>query len=216
MKLFAIAGGTATERTAAAKRIAAELERRHQTTALWLEPQGEATKQDSHQPSKTICGNTITFAKTMDLEEYLQYITEEYVIADSPLSILPRFAIDGTKDELTFGSAEDFTDFGEMVDFIEKAAPEKMPFINGTPCCKGCSYASCADMLSAIIKGEATINDCGVADQSVHVKINGFELTLVEFGQNIVRGTNQGLLSTLNGYQENAHIEIEILPQAKK
>ena len=198
MKLFAIAGGTATERTAAAKKIAAELERRHQTTALWLEPQGEATKQDSHQASKTICGNTITFAKAMDLEEYLQYITEEYVIADSPLSILPRFAIDGTKDELTFGSAEDFADFAEMVDFIEKAAPEKMPFINGTPCC------------------EATINDCGVADQSVHVKINGFELTLVEFGQNIVRGTNQGLLSTLNGYQENAHIEIEILPQAKK
>lgn len=215
MKIFTLSGSTTAERTALAQKIATELERRHRPTALWLAAADTTAQENAApQPAKTISGSSITFGRQMTLEDFLPYIHEDFLIIDHPMDMLPNFSLDNTTNDLTFGSAADFAaDFPALVDFIESHAPERMPFVFGNPCCRGCSHGSCRALLAAIINGKATREECSVAAPNVRAVINGNELTLVEFGQNIIRHTNQGLLSTLNGYAENAHIEIEIFPQ---
>lgn len=212
MKLFALKGGADEARTAAAQDIAHELKRRHRTVALILP---ETEKTACQQADKIILGNTISFGTEMDLEKYLPFITEEFLIIGYPLKMIPSLSLDGEQDELTFGNAADFADLSSLVDFIEEKAPVKMPFVFGNSCCGACGVKSCHQLLAKIIAGTATVNDCPLSDQKVHVKINNTELSLVQFGQDIIRYTNTGLLSTLNGFEENAHIKIEIKPLNK-
>ena len=217
MKIFTLNGGSAAERTAMAQKIATELERRHRSTTLWLAADTAEQKAAAPQPAKTISGNSITFGNKMTLEDFLPYIHEDFLILDQPMDMLPNLSLDKSENDLTFAKAANFRDdFPALVDFVEAHAPERMPFIFGNPCCRGCSHGSCHGLLAAIIKGTADISECTVTTPNVRAVINGNELTLVEFGQNIIRHTNQGLLSTLNGYAENAHIEIEIFPQNEK
>lgn len=212
MKIFALGGSTAAERTKTAKAIAVELERRHRSVALWLETT-PSNDTNIPKPSKTICDNSISFGRGLTLEESLPYIHEEFLIVDQPVYKLPVLSLDENSNALTFGKATDFTDLPTLVDFIERTAPNSMPFVFGNTCCKGCSHGSCQALLEKIIAGKATMEECTVCQPKTRVKVNGSELALVQFGQDIIRRTNQGLLSTLDGYSKNAHIEIEILPE---
>ena len=209
MKLFAVAGGVQTERTAVAEKIAEELKRRHQTVALLLSD-GTETEQKA---DRIFRGNTMEINQKVDLEKALSYITEDYAILAYDVDMVPKLSIDGKKDELTFACTTDFADTVQMVDYIEKHAPAKMPFVFGTSCCVACDARDCRAMLADIIAGKATLADCPVDNPDVIVKINGHRLTLVQFCQNILRQTNMAILSTLNDYVPNSHVEIEILPK---
>ena len=209
MKLFAVTGGTHTERTAAAEKITVELKRRHQSVALILSDGTESEQK----ADKIFRGNTLELNEKMDLEKALSYITEDYVIIAYAVDMIPSLSIDGTKDDLTFACTADFADNTALVDYIEKHAPSKMPFVFGNSCCQACHAPNCRALLAEIIEGKATLADCPVNDQNVHVKINGYELTLVKFCQDILRQANMGILSTLNDYRPNSHVEIEILPK---
>lgn len=212
MRLFTVIGEDAAKRTEIVKKIARELKRRHRTVALILE---EQQKEQEQQADKVIKGNTMSFGQAMDLEKYLPFITEEFLIVDHDIDMLPALSVDATKNDLTFGFVDDFADLGSLVDFVEEKAPVKMPFVFGNSCCGACEPKTCRGLLREIIAGRASVNDCPLNDQTVRVKINNTELSLVQFGQNIIRYTNAGLLSTLNGFEENAHIQIEIKPLNK-
>lgn len=115
MKLFAVTGGTHTERTAVAEKITVELKRRHQSVALILSDGTESEQK----ADKIFRGNTMELNEKMDLEKALAYITEDYVIIAYAVDMIPALSIDGTKDDLTFACTADFADNTALVDYIE-------------------------------------------------------------------------------------------------
>jgi len=92
----------------------------------------------------------------------------------------------------------------KLVDIIEEKTFEKIPELN----CKGCGL-TCEEMLYAIVDGEKTIDDCLTIKKDIRVTIDGKELSMNAFVQNIIRNSILAMLSTLNEYKKGS-IEIQI------
>ncbi|HPR42432.1 MAG TPA: molybdopterin-guanine dinucleotide biosynthesis protein B [Candidatus Methanofastidiosa archaeon] len=92
----------------------------------------------------------------------------------------------------------------KLVDIIEEKTFEKIPELN----CKGCGQ-TCEEMLYSIVDGEKTIDDCLTIKKDIRIVIEGKELPMNAFVQNIIRNSILGMLSTLNDYKKGT-IEIVI------
>lgn len=98
------------------------------------------------------------------------------------------------------------TEIGKLVDFIEEKVFDRLPDIKDE-CCKKCGY-TCTQLCSKILKGVAERGDCVLTDNSVTLKINGQEITMVPFVQNILKNAVEGVAKELNGYLESGDIEV--------
>lgn len=93
-----------------------------------------------------------------------------------------------------------------LADLIEEKA-FILPNIN----CGLCGL-NCYEMAKLIVKGEKTTEDCVVLSSKpkVIVKIDGKELPMKDWVQELVEKTIKGMLSTMKGYKEGRKIEITI------
>ncbi len=94
----------------------------------------------------------------------------------------------------------------ELVDLIEKTVPDLLPDFD-EECCGACGY-SCHEMLSRIISGKP--NECCIRDTKVKLKVEGKNIDMVPFVQNILKNAVLGVVSELEGYDEKSEITVEI------
>lgn len=84
--------------------------------------------------------------------------------------------------------------------------------------CKHCGYDSCRDFARAVLRGEATIDDCEVLTTNIAtLKVDGENIPIGKFPQKIIRGVTLGVLETLKGVRKHPqHIEITVKTDVEK
>ncbi len=97
-------------------------------------------------------------------------------------------------------------DIGSMVDMLEAKVPHLLPDFDSS-CCSACGY-DCHTLLQKIIAGEMKRGDCRIDEGNITLLINGKEITMVPFVQNILRNAVLGVVKELSGYQEGASLKI--------
>lgn len=98
------------------------------------------------------------------------------------------------------------THIEKLVDLIEEKLFDRLPDMKDE-CCQQCGH-TCRQLCSLILKGEAERRECALSEQSIVLKINGKDITMVPFVQNVLINTIEGIAKELHGYTENGDIEI--------
>ncbi|MEW5995623.1 MAG: molybdopterin-guanine dinucleotide biosynthesis protein B, partial [Candidatus Zixiibacteriota bacterium] len=86
-------------------------------------------------------------------------------------------------------------DAAKLADFAELKALPPMPELN----CKRCGYNTCVELYAAVLSGKAKLESCQTLPTKVIVRVDGRELALNPFVQEIVQRTIQGMVSSLRG-----------------
>jgi molybdopterin-guanine dinucleotide biosynthesis protein B len=229
MKALAITGGQAKERRELSQSISTELIRRRYRVAQWLESALPPRLDAETTTVASASGRAqITWEKTFRLEDFLPYLQEDFLLLDHGHEALPCLSL--PQDNMHTGDDYVIAYIGRvrhavnkpvfqtarhlsaLVDFIVAETPDILPFPDGNPCCKACGRQDCREMLRDIIAHTATVNDCLLRSgrPRAEIVINGFNLPLVQFVQDIICESCLGLLSVLNGYKPNSTIEIRL------
>jgi molybdopterin-guanine dinucleotide biosynthesis protein B len=171
--------------------------------AIYMKPEVilvEGYKKSSHP--KILCADTAEEAQAA-LEEIPKIVMVSGSIS-SNLEEKERFKSKFPKTPVYH--------FGEVVsalkEMLTNSILRSLPGLN----CKHCGYDSCRDFANAIIKGEATIRDCEVlATDIATLKVDGKNIPIGKFPQQVVRSIVLGVLDTLKGVRKRPHrIEISV------
>lgn len=82
-------------------------------------------------------------------------------------------------------------------------------------CCDLCGM-SCAELKEQILLGNATKEMCIVDIGNTELYINGQNIQMVPFVKRILENAVRGVVSELDGYDEDGIIDIKILGKRKK
>lgn len=172
----------------------------------------------------------ILFQERLDINDLLNYYNHDYVILEGVRdTCAPKIVtahdekgILDRMDETTFlisGQISNnmteyegiplinsMTEIEKMVDFIEEKVFDRLPDMKDE-CCSKCGY-TCSQLSSKILKGQKERSDCALTKQDVILKINGQEITMVPFVQNILKNAVEGIAKELSGYTESGDIEV--------
>lgn len=99
-------------------------------------------------------------------------------------------------------------DIEKLVDLIEDQVFDYLP--NYSEKCCGLCGTSCETMAYEIIAKNKTREDCLLTSQTIQLKINGKEISMVPFVQDILRNNVLAIVKELEGYQSSGQIEISI------
>ncbi len=104
-------------------------------------------------------------------------------------------------------NVEDVVEYIRKVVEIERIQRE-LPNFN----CGECSHRNCKEMAEAIYRGEDEFKNCRYWNPNavVSVKVNGKEIYMGKFAQDVVMNTIVGLLSSFKGVEEIKKVEIKI------
>ncbi|MGC9005933.1 MAG: (Fe-S)-binding protein, partial [Candidatus Micrarchaeia archaeon] len=93
-------------------------------------------------------------------------------------------------------------DLGSLISYIERELEiekivKKLPNFN----CGECGFKTCRDLAEKILNNERRLEDCRYYNPEavMHIEVNGREIYLSPFVQNIVKNTITGMLSSLKG-----------------
>jgi molybdopterin-guanine dinucleotide biosynthesis protein B len=76
--------------------------------------------------------------------------------------------------------------------------------------CGACGRSSCRDLIQVVLAGSATLGDCEVLTTGVaSLRVDGRQVPLTKFPQDVLRGVVMGLLGALKGVEPDAS-EIEV------
>ena len=175
----------------------------------------------------------ILFQEKLCIDELLRFYDHDFVVlegvtdanvpkiisAHSEKEILERlddltFAISGrasnTMDEFNGLPVINSIDNVErLVDLIEEKVYDRLPNFP-KECCNECGY-SCRQLGAMILKGEAKIENCVLKDSKVKLQIDGKDIDMVPFVQNILSNAVLGVVKELEGYKKGKEISIKIL-----
>jgi len=99
------------------------------------------------------------------------------------------------------------TDIKRLVDLIELKVYTRLPSFP-PECCTACGIDSCDNFARAVMAGRKRRTDC-VADRGVALSIDGRQIDMVPFVQNILKNAALGVISELDGYIPGCNIEIK-------
>ncbi len=109
-------------------------------------------------------------------------------------------------------------DLDEVLEYIEREVEverimRQLPNFN----CGECSHRNCREMAEAIYHGEDDFSGCRYwnPDAVISVKVNGREIYMGRFAQDVVVGTISGLLSSFKGVGEIEEVEIRYRKKTK-
>jgi molybdopterin-guanine dinucleotide biosynthesis protein B len=128
-------------------------------------------------------------------------------IDDTVFMISGRIAddIDSYKGLPAISALDDIT---SLVDKVINNAFELLPDFD-KECCGKCGF-SCRELCVKIIKGEMKRSDCVLDKQKVRLIVNGNEIKMVPFVQNLLTNAVLGVAKELKGFEENTDIEVKI------
>jgi molybdopterin-guanine dinucleotide biosynthesis protein B len=96
-------------------------------------------------------------------------------------------------------------EISEVVDIIEEKAFQLLPGLN----CHGCGYNDCKEMAAAILAGDSDVGKCVVMGfTGISLRVDGEEVLLGPFVQELTRNVIQGLVKTFKGVEEPKRIEL--------
>ena len=139
-------------------------------------------------------------------------IVEGHKTEAIPKIVLGEMPIESEDDVRRYNPATD--DFDCLFDYITetievKKTYNKLPGIN----CGKCGYNDCMGMAEAIFRGEKAISDCLMQEGFVRATVDGKEIPMGPFVQDIVSKTIFGMVASLKGVDYtaiDADITIEI------
>lgn len=139
-------------------------------------------------------------------------LVEGHKTEQIPKIVLGEMSIDGEDNVRRYDPATD--DFDCLFDYITetievKKVYNKLPGMN----CGKCGYDDCMEMAEAIFRGEKAISDCLMQGGFVRATVDGKEIPMGPFVQDIVSKTIFGMVASLKGVDYttiDADITIEI------
>lgn len=174
----------------------------------------------------------VLFPRKLDLYEIVKFYDHDYLVVEgysnsNTPKILTASNIDDLEskiDETVFlisGKIADkidsykgipaisaLDDASLLVDLIIEKTFALLPDFD-KDCCGKCGF-SCRELCIKIVKGEKERSDCILDKQKVRLSINGSEIKMVPFVQNILRNTVIGVAKELKGYENNSKIIVTI------
>lgn len=175
----------------------------------------------------------ILFKEKLDVKEILKFYDYDYVILEGVedfyvpkiITAITLEEIEEKFDETAFmisGRIADeideykglpvlnaLEDIDEIVKLINDKVFRPLPNLSAE-CCSACGF-NCQEMVARILKQKSSLDQCQVLNSnSVKLSINGQEIKMVPFVQDILSNSVQAVVKELDGYQENATIEIKI------
>ncbi len=172
----------------------------------------------------------ILFQKKLNINEILDFYSQDYVILEGVRdTCVPTIVaahdiqgIDERMNETTFAisgvisssiseykgipAINALTHIEKLVDFIEENVFDRLPDMKDE-CCKKCGH-TCRELSSLILKGEAKREDCVLDEPKVILKVNGKEITMVPFVQNILKNSVDAVVKELDSCSKNGVIEL--------
>ncbi len=113
------------------------------------------------------------------------------------------------RPELPAPVVDAVSEAGRLADLVEERAFEVPPALD----CGFCRYKSCIGLATAIARGEATIKECTVLSSRVRLVVDGEEIALNPFVQDILANVLGGIVATLKGVPEKpSRVEITFTP----
>lgn len=174
----------------------------------------------------------ILIPEKLDIMQLLSYYSQEYVVLEGVSDIVaPKIItahsieeIDKKLDDNVFaisgriaGKIDEYRSLpvinclkepDRLVNLVIEKAFEVLPNVE-KECCGVCGF-SCYELCSRILKKESTRNDCVISKSNVKLFVNGRQVDMVPFVQNILKNAVLGVVSELDGYQPNAKITVEL------
>lgn len=174
----------------------------------------------------------ILYAGELPIYEVLSHYSEDFVIMEgvrdavvpeiitckeeelpviSPLTIAisGRYANNKDKEYKGLPVINGTLENKHLVDLIISKTPVLMPDID-PKCCSKCGY-DCRTFLSKLLKEEIKQDDCVLRKGGISLRINGDEIPMVPFVENILKNEILGVVKELKGYKNNSNIEIKFL-----
>ncbi|HNZ83244.1 MAG TPA: molybdopterin-guanine dinucleotide biosynthesis protein MobB [Sedimentibacter sp.] len=172
----------------------------------------------------------IMFQEKLDINDLLNFYNHDYVVMEGVRDtcapkIVTAYDVEGIldrMDETTFlisgqisnGMREfegipvinSITEIERLVDLIEEKVFDRLPDMKDE-CCRKCGY-TCSQLSSKILRGQKEMGDCALSKQDVILKINGKEIIMVPFVQNILKNAVEAVSKELSGYTESGDIEV--------
>lgn len=118
------------------------------------------------------------------------------VVASTEAEVGGIRAIDATKD------------ISGLADLIEQKVYDVLPDFP-PDCCDACGH-SCRELGARILKGLSVREDCVIKDSDIKLEIDGKEIEIVPFVQDLLRDTLLGVVGNLKGYKKGKSIKITI------
>ena len=174
----------------------------------------------------------IMFPSKLPIEEILRYHDQDYVIMEGVRDYnIPKIACADKEDELEkifdrsvfavsgkIGARLDefkdtpaidpVSEAERLVDLIEEKVFDVLPDFP-TACCGECGF-DCRELCCRILEGKSERQDCIISDSNVKLTIDGREINMVPFVQDILKGTLEGVIKNLEGYRKGKTIKIKI------
>lgn len=174
----------------------------------------------------------IIFKEKLDIDKILKNYDQDFVILEgiedtNIPKIITAYDKEGVlekKDQLSFlvsGRISNEIDEYEglpvinsmkeiekLVDLIEEKVYKRLPDFP-EECCKKCGY-SCRELGGRILKGLSNREDCVLTNSRVKLKIDGKEIDMVPFVQDILSNSIEAVVKELDGYEKGKKIEVEI------
>jgi len=175
----------------------------------------------------------ILFKERLEIKEILRFYDHDYVALEGVEDyIVPKIItahsteeIDAKLDETVFlisgqiaSQLEEYQgipvlnaleESEEIVDLIENKVFQLLPNL-AEECCGECGY-NCRELTGKILRGELKRSACPIGQQNaVQLTINGQQIEMVPFVQDILKNSVQAVVQELDGFQENARIEVII------
>ncbi len=139
-------------------------------------------------------------------------LVEGHKTEQIPKIVLGEMSIEGEDDVRRYDPATD--DFDGLLGYITETIEvtkvyNKLPGMN----CGKCGYDDCMEMAEAIFRGEKAISDCLMQGGFMRATVDGTEIPMGAFVQDIVSKTIFGMVASLKGVDYtaiDADITIEI------
>ncbi|MCF6463222.1 molybdopterin-guanine dinucleotide biosynthesis protein B [Clostridium sp. Cult1] len=175
----------------------------------------------------------ILFQEKLSIEKILKFYDHDFVVLEGVIDanvpkiitahnekeVLERlddmvFAISGklsnTLEEFeTLPVINTMNNVERLVDLIEEKVYDKLPDFP-EECCDKCGY-NCRQLGAMILKGQAKREDCILKNSKAKLQIDGKDIDMVPFVQNILTNAILGVAKELEGYEKGKEITVRIL-----
>ena len=175
----------------------------------------------------------ILFQEKLSIEKILKFYDHDFVVLEGVIDanvpkiitahnekeVLERlddmvFAISGklsnTLEEFeTLPVINTMNNVERLVDLIEEKVYDKLPDFP-EECCDKCGY-NCRQLGAMILKGQAKREDCILKNSKAKLQIDGKDIDMVPFVQNILSNAILGVVKELEGYEKGKEITVRIL-----
>ncbi|OBQ46577.1 molybdopterin-guanine dinucleotide biosynthesis protein MobB [Halodesulfovibrio spirochaetisodalis] len=235
MKAVSIIGYKKSGKTTLTRKLADALEARGKTVSIAKFTHTGLTKPDTDtgsfiQKNRTVIGLgqdecTIHWGEQKMLPDLLPLAQADYLLVEGgkSLSWLPRILLLRDQQEqealdrkLAIGSfgdvpASDMPHFSdanlkELVDLIEEKS-FTLPALD----CGACGEPTCEVIAQKIVAGKATMKACKSINASgLSISVNGSPVGVNPFVEKIIRGSIEGMLTSLKGYAPGSEVKITI------